>query len=313
MKKIILIFIIFIFSINLFCENLRIGILNGPTSIPSAYLIDKNDESYDFQIFSEPAAVIPKMIKKEIDIAFLPVNVAAKLYKSSKKQIVSCAVTGNGNLAIVTKDKKIKKMSDLKGKTIHVAGKGATPEYMLSFLIDQNGYEINSKKGITLDFSIPTQQLPAMLINNKVSYALLPEPFATMAVLKDKSVFKAIDIQQEYSSLVGLGKQFPQTVMVVRKEFAKNNPALYEQFMQDYEQAYEWTLSHIATAGKLCSKLNLGLDAKIVEESILSSNFVFYRSYELKNEIEDLLKLFLEVNPSSIGDELPDNLFYFNE
>ena len=71
MKKTFLFVSLICVCFNLFAqsEKLRVGILNGPTCVPAAYLIDKNAD-YTFEQFADPQALLPKMIKKEIDIGF---------------------------------------------------------------------------------------------------------------------------------------------------------------------------------------------------------------------------------------------------
>ncbi len=315
MKKIICSLFVLVLSFSLFGKEktaeIKVGVLNGPTCIPSAYLMNKKNSSYDFEVFADPTALIPKMIKQEIDIGFLPVNAAAKVYKASNKMIICCAVTGNGNLTLITKNKNIKKLTDLKGKKVYVAGQGATPEYMFSYLIKQNGLSINSSNGITLDFSIPNNQLAAYLINDKIKYAVVPEPFSTIAKTKCPDIITAVDLQSEYESLEGEGKIYPLSVMVVRKDFAVKNPLLLEQFLSDYAAAVEWTINHPMQSGKLCQKYDLGLDPVIVSKAIPNANYTFERASMAKKSMEDLLSIFLDFAPEAIGGQLPDEEFYY--
>lgn len=311
MKKAFLIILSFFCLFECFSQNINIGLLNGPTSIPSAYLMKDEFSDYNFEIFSDPSQLLSKMIKKEIDIGFLPANVAAKAYNSTKKNIVLLAVTGNGNLSLITKDKSIKKLSDLKGKTVYVAGQGATVEYMFSYILEQNGIIKNNSKGVVLDFSIPNAQIAPMLINNKISYAIVPEPFVTIAKIKSKDVLAPINLQSEYEALEGEGRTYPLSVMVVRKDFAEKNKELIEKFLNDYEQAVEWTINYPSLSGRLCEKYNIGLDNKVVTKSIPNANYVFIPATESKKSVEDLLSLFLKFNPDSIGGKLPDEWFYY--
>ena len=78
-------------SLNLFAEakQIRVGLLNGPTCVPAAYLME-NDSSISgaeltYEKFADPQALLPKMVKNEIDIGFMPANVAAKVYNDSNK------------------------------------------------------------------------------------------------------------------------------------------------------------------------------------------------------------------------------------
>ena len=298
-------------------KDIRLGVLNGPSCIPAGFLLDEKnpvkDASLSFEKFAEPSGLLPKMLKGEIDIGFLPANVAAKVYNSSNGALLCCAITGNGNISLITTDSSVKQFSDLKGKTVAVAGQGATPEYMLRYLLKQNGIAADSANGVTLDFSIPTAQIAAQLISGKMAYAVVPEPFATVAQIKSDKVIAAIDFQNEYEYFTGKGKIYPLTVMVVSKNFANENPELLNDFLKAYESSYRKTIKNPKQAGELSEKFELGLAAGIVTKSIPKANYVFIPSSspEAKEKIEELLNIFLSFEPSSIGGKLPDEGFYF--
>jgi NitT/TauT family transport system substrate-binding protein len=267
-----------------------------------------------YEKFADPQALLPKMIKKEIDIGFMPANVAAKVYNSGNKSIICCAVVGLGNLALITTDENIHRFTDLKLKTVNVAGQGATPEYMFRYLIKENGMTSSGDlPDVILDFSIPTAQIAAQLISGKIQYAVVPEPFATIAKSKSDKVRTALDFQQEYLELTGEKNIYPLSVMVVRADFAKENPQLLMDFLAKYDLAVNWTISNPAASGNLTQKHNLGLAADIVEKAIPLSNYTFIPAASAKKDLEKLLNLFLDNDKSSIGGKLPEEGFYYKK
>ena len=299
-------------------QKIRLGVLNGPSCIPAGYLLNQTapvkGAELSFEKFADPQALLPKIIKKEVDLGFMPLNVAAKVYNSGNKVITCTAVTGLGNLKLITTDENIRRFSDLKEKTVYIAGQGATPEYMFSYLLTENGMTYAGEKpDLTLDFSVPTAQLAAQLLSGKIQYALVPEPFATIAQMKSDKVRAALDLQKEYIEVTGEKEIYPLTVMVVRTDFAKENPELLLAFLSEYKKAVSWTISNPSQAGKLSQKHNLGLSSDIVEKSIPLSNYTFVSASDAKKSMEILLNLFLENNKASIGEKLPDQDFYFKE
>lgn len=326
MKKTTFVFLaISLISLKLFAQTektaqVRVGLLNGPTCVPAAYLMEnKNTISSDgseaeltFEKFADPQALLPKMIKKEIDVGFMPANVAAKVYNSGNKSIITCAVVGLGNLSLITTDENIHTFKDLKGKRVYVAGQGATPEYMFRYLLKENKMTWSGDKAdVTMDFSIPTAQIAAQLISGKIEYAVVPEPFATIAKTKSDKVIAALDFQKEYLELTGEKEIYPLSVMVVRADFAKENPKFIAALLAEYDTAVNWTIKNPAEAGALCEKHNLGLAAGIVTKAIPLSNYTFVPASSAKKSIEKLLKLFLESDKTSIGGKLPDKGFYY--
>ena len=319
-RKIFVSLVISLISLKLFAQasQVRVGLLNGPTCVPAAYLME-NEKSISgaeltYEKFADPQALLPKMIKKEIDIGFMPANVAAKVYNSGNKSIICCAVVGLGNLALITTDENIHRFTDLKLKTVNVAGQGATPEYMFRYLIKENGMTSSGDlPDVILDFSIPTAQIAAQLISGKIQYAVVPEPFATIAKSKSDKVRTALDFQQEYLELTGEKNIYPLSVMVVRADFAKENPQLLQDFLAKYDLAVNWTISNPAASGNLTQKHNLGLAADIVEKAIPLSNYTFIPAASAKKDLEKLLNLFLDNDKSSIGGKLPEEGFYYKK
>lgn len=322
MKKTIFVsLVISLICLNAFAqkaEQVRLGLLNGPTCVPAAYVMENDKEvsgaELTFEKFADPQALLPKMIKKEIDIGFMPVNVAAKVYNAGNKAIICSAVVGLGNLSLITTDPEIRRFSDLKGKTVYVAGQGATPEYMFRYLLKENKMTWSGDNAdITMDFSIPTAQIAAQLISGKIQYAVVPEPFATIAKSKSDKVITALDFQKEYLELTGEKEIYPLSVMVVRADFAKENPELMKAFLAEYDEAVNWTISNAAAAGSLCEKHQLGLAAPVVTKAIPLSNYTYVPADSAKKSIEKLLKLFLENDKDSIGGKLPDKGFYYKK
>lgn len=302
-------------SIN-YPEFVHVAALAGPSGLGMAHLIDEppmleGTVPASFEIAGSVDVLLPKLVNGDIDIGILPPNVAAKLYNLNPDSIVAAAIVGNGMVSLVTRDTAVTKISDLIGKSITVAGQGATPEYVFRALLSAEGIDQNS---ITLDFSIPVPEISAALISDKIRYALLPEPFATVAVLNGKStggtpVVKALNLRDIWEA-DGLGNDFPMTLCVVRSSFAKSHPKLVEAFLAAYRSSIEWTVANPADAGVVSEKVGLGLKAAIASKAIPSSNYVFIPAQEGKAAIESLLTVFNQYAPASIGGKLPDEGFY---
>lgn len=297
-------------------DELRVGILNGPTSIPSAYLLENlpsiEGVAVTFETFADPQALLPKMIRGEIDVGFMPPNVAAKTYNDGNAAVICVGVSGYGNLSLITKDTDVHALSDLRGKKVSVAGQGSTPEYLFRYLLRENGIsDAGGSDGVEFDFSIPNANIAAALISDQISYAVVPEPFATVATTRSQSVVRAIDLQREFVTATG-GDNFPLTVMVVRNEFAKTDSDTVKKFADAFAGAVTWTVANPASAGNLVEKHTLGLASGVVAKAIPFANFTWQNAASARAQIESLLKIFLSFAPASIGGKLPDEGFYLN-
>jgi len=283
----------------------RVAALNGPSAVGMAYLFENHPDLGGVESVFENAGAadvfLPKIIKGEYDIGILPPNAAAKVYNAQKGKILLAGVCGNGMLTVITRDSSINTMKDLNGKTVYVAGQGATPEYMMRYLADKAGINV------TLDFSIPTAELAAAIASGKIDTACVPEPFATVACMNSSDVRRAIDIQKEWGT-----DNYPMTVIVVRAEFAQKYPETVRAFLAAYKDSIAWTNAHPLDAGKLVEKHTLGLKAGIVAKSVPYANFTFATAAEARPQVENLLNVFLSFAPQAIGGKLPDDGFYFN-
>lgn len=307
---------LFLFSFGLTAETVKVGILVGPSSIPLVKMMDSNEKinskDVGYEQFSTPQNLLPKMLKNEIDIGFMPLNVAAKVFNSSGEKIICAAICGEGNLSLITKDKAVKKLSDLKNKTVTVAGKGATPEYIFKYVLCNNKLKIDEQDGVFLDFSTPTPSIAGLLISDKIKYAVLPEPFTSIVMSKSEESFYSIDLQKEFTKNSKLKTSYPLTVIVIRGEFAASNMDDVKEFLELYADSSLWVQKNPKDAGSLCEKLQIGVNADVAEVSIPKSAYVYKKAADSKKEIESLLKIFLEYDGSSIGGKLPSNNFYLN-
>jgi NitT/TauT family transport system substrate-binding protein len=296
--------------------QLRVAALNGPSSVPMAYLFE-NTPVLDgvptvFEVAAGPDMLVPRLIKGEIDIGILPINLAAKVYTANNGSVVLGAIVGEGMINLVTKDPSVASLEDLRGKEIYVAGQGATPDYMFRYLLAARGVAIvdaPDPTGVTLNYSIPPAELAPALISGRIAYAVVPEPFATVVVNAAPDFRRAIDFQKEFAALEH--SSYPVTALVIRADFARDNPEIAGLFLDNMREAIDWTNTHPAEAGALVQKHTLGLQGPIAAKSIPNSAFRFSAAADARPGVEKLLGIFLSSDPSSVGGKLPERGFYF--
>lgn len=299
-----------------FPSAIRVATIVGSSGVGMASLIVNPpvlapDTAVSFETAGSVDVLLPKLLNGDVDIGILPPNVAAKIYNIGKGSVVAGAVVGNGMLALVTRDQSIRTLADLAGKTVCVAGQGSTPEYVTRTLLKKYGL---SDESVTLDFSIPPTEIPAALVSDKINYAILPEPFATVALMNEKSgdkpLRRAILLKDAWAQS-GFGADFPMTLCVVRAPFARKYPAAVRKFLDAYRDSIAWTVANPEAAGPLVERAGLGLKAPIAARAIPSCNFAFIPASEGRASIERLLSVFRDYAPEAIGGKLPDDGFYF--
>ena len=162
-----------------------IAALKGPTAMGLVKLMkdSENGETsgndYTLTLAGSADEVTPALIKGELDMACVPANLAAVLYNKTEGEIEVLAVNTLGVLYIVENGESVQSIADLKGQTIVAAGKGSTPEYVLRYLLTQNG--IDPDNDVTIDWKSEHSECVAALASGQATIALLPQPFVTVA------------------------------------------------------------------------------------------------------------------------------------
>jgi NitT/TauT family transport system substrate-binding protein len=291
-------------------ENLTIYAIKGPSGVSMIRLFETPPKAAGFTIRMEALAqadlIAAKFIAGEAKIGILPANVAAKI-ASSGKGIRIAAVTGTGMLSLLSADPAVKGFEDLRGRTVEVAGQGATPDYVFRKILLGKG--INPETDITLRYSLAYPEIAQSLIAGRISLALLPEPFATMARAGKPDLVAVGDIQDEWIKAGGAGN-YPMTALVVDSALAAARPGLIQTVLAALRDSTEWVINNPAEAGALVEKHELGLKAPVAAAAIPRSNYVFIPAAEARSSLEALYRAFLEFAPASIGGVLPPDDFY---
>ncbi|MDR3311831.1 MAG: ABC transporter substrate-binding protein [Spirochaetaceae bacterium] len=293
----------------------RISALAGPSSIPLAWLFDVppilEGTPCIFEVAAGPDLLLPRLVKGDVDVGVLPVNVAARAYIAGNGVVVLAAVIGEGMLSLVTADPSVSSLADLRGKVVNVAGQGATPEYVFRYLLRTAGIHADVRRpdAVQLDFSLPTAELAPALLAGKIGYAVLPEPFATV-VTANTAFRRAVDLQSLFAAAQSTpGAQYPMTALVVRADFAAERPDTVRLFLAALEDAVARTVARNDETGSLAAKHGLGIPAALAAASIPRSAFVYRSAADARPGVERFLGIVKE--NGGADENLPDSGFYF--
>ncbi|MDR2517727.1 MAG: ABC transporter substrate-binding protein [Spirochaetaceae bacterium] len=292
---------------------LVINTIRGPSGIGMIKLFEHPPEIPGFAVsiaaFGSQDIIAAKLAAGEAAMGILPANVAAKL-AASGVPLQMAAVTGTGMLSLLSSDPAVNSIADLRGKTVEVTGRGATPEYVFRRILLARGIEPD--RDIILTFTLSYPEIAQALIAGRIRTALLPEPFATMALQGNPAVRQIGDVQEEWSRAGGHAN-YPMTVLVVNGDFARKNRRAVNRILEACKTSSEWVVAHPGEAGALVEQFELGLRAPVVEAAVPRSNYVFIPAQEARPAIEALFTVFLEHDPASIGGALPPGSFYFQD
>ena len=292
--------------------TVRVAALKGPTGMGLAYLEEtsaneNNVSPYELTLAAAADEITPSLIQGELDMACVPANLAAVLYQKTKGEIVNLGINTLGVLYIVELGDSVQSMEDLKGQTIVAAGKGSTPEYALRYLLAQNG--IDPEQDVTIDWKSEHSECVSALASGAATIALLPQPFVTVAGNKLTDLRIALDLTQEWDALEN-DSALLTGVVVARKAFVEEYPAVVERFLTDYATSVEQVNDNPAEAAVVIGEMGI-VDAAVAEKAIPYCNIVCITGEEMKDKLSGYLEVLLEANPQSVGGQLPGDDFYF--
>lgn len=286
--------------------EIRIAALKGPTGMGMVKLADKqNYPNYTVSIEASPDALNPRIISGEVDVAAVPVNLASVLYNKLDGDISVLAVSTLGVLYVVEAGSEVNSVADLAGKTVYATGQGATPEYILNYLLDKNGVA----GSVEVNYVGEHAALATMLANGSAEIGMLPEPNVTSTLAGNDNLRIALNLTEEWNKVCST--ELVQGVVIARKSFVNEHPEAIEQFLREYEKSSAFVNENIDEAAKLIVDAGILGNVEIAKKAIPNCNISFSKGEAMHKAVEGMLTVLFEANPKSIGGKLPDKDFYY--
>ena len=298
-------------------EELEINVylLNGTTALGASKMIadakaDSDSMNYNFQTFAAADAITGAIVSGEADIAALPTNVAAKLYKNSEGKLQLLALNTLGVLHLLQNGgDEIDELADLKGRTIYLPGAGSNPEFITAALLESAGLKVGDDVILdTTSFNSP-DALATAIASGVADLAVLPEPKVTVTMMNNANITKAIDFSAEWEKLNG-ENTLVQGCLVVNTAFAEEHPAEVKKFLEDYTASVEYIKEGSDDAIQMIVDAGILPKAPIAKKALPSCNLCSITGADM----EPLMKVFYDklyaYNPASVG-AVPDADFYY--
>ena len=294
-------------------EALRIAGLKGPTTMGLVNLLSMESDGtasmdYDLQLYGAADEIVPLLMKGELDMAAIPANLAATLYQKTSGGIEAVAVNTLGVLYVVEKGDTVQSMADLKGRTILSTGKGTTPEYVLRYLLTQNG--IDPDKDVTIEYYSEATEVTAQMANIEDAIAVLPQPYVTAAGLQDDTLRVALNLTEEWNKVCDT--QLITGVTVVRKEYAEEHPDVVAAFLSDYAKSVDAANTDLDGTAALCEEQGVVAKAAIAKKALPNCNIVCLTGDDLKTNASAYLQVLFDADPAAVGGAMPGDDFYWS-
>ncbi len=292
--------------------SIRVGSLKGPTSMGLVNLrkAAENGEltdTYSFTMATDASEIAASLVAGELDIALIPANLAAVLYnKRTEKGIQVIDINTLGVLYCISGDDSIKSVQDLAGKTVLLTGQGTTPEYSLRYLLEQAGIT-----DCNLEFRSEATEVAALLAADSSQIAVLPQPFATVAMVQNQDLKECFSLSESWDSL-GSGSRMVTGVTVVRKAFLEEHPVAVERFLAAHAASAKKANEDVEGTASLIAEYGIIEKAPVAQKALPKCAVSCITGVEMEAALKGYLEVLFKADPSAVGGEAPDAGFYYN-
>ena len=294
--------------------DIKIGSLKGPTSMGLVYLMDQAEKgeaanNYEFTMAAAADELLPSMISGNLDIILVPANVASVLYNKTEGGVTVIDINTLGVLYMVSGDDTIQSMEDLKGKTVYLTGKGTTPDYVLQYLLAENGL---TTEDVTLEYKSEATEVAAVLAGTPEAVGVLPQPFVTAACAQNENLSVVLDLTEEWAAVQGEGGSSLVTgVTVVRDDFLAENKEAVDKFLEEHAASTDYANENVEAAAELVAAAGIIEKAPIAAKAMPQCNITYIDGTDMQTALSGYLEVLFEQDASSVGGSLPGDDFYY--
>ena len=288
---------------------INVMVLNGTTGFGMANLMDaaangNAAQDYAFSVETDASNVVAGLVNGSVDIAALPTNAAAAVYNKTQGKVQALALNTLGVLYLVTDGSvTVESMADLEGQTVYAPAQN--PSFIFRHIVEANGVQ-----NVTIDntYAQPAD-LNTAVASGEVAIAVLPEPMVTVAKSKNPDLVVALDLTAEWDKVSQPGS-LVQGCVVVRADFAAQNPAAVNTFLDEYCVSIEKLTTDVEGTAAKIEATGIFTKAAVAAKAIPNCNVCFITGAEMQEALSQFLTIMHSVAPASVGGSIPGDDFY---
>lgn len=316
MKKISTLILTIILVVNLtgcsLSKDVRVKTYNGLPAISICKLIKEEENiksSYktSYTIESNENKLAESLNKKEVDIALVPTDMAAKVYnKNSSYQIY--ASIGQGSYYLVTSDPEVRGFnSTLINKQIAIAGENSMTDNIVKAILKKNNIDETLVK---FKYTNTVPELVKTLTLGEIYTGIVPETSLTSLLYKHSGLRILASTNDAYENTFDISEGYPQFSVIVRKDFAKNNKEYVNKFLSKVKESIEFVNNNPLQAGAYGEELKIPIKPQILSKAIKRCNLKFIEIDKFKQNYEYFFDILYNYNNEAVGGTVPDESIY---
>ncbi|MFP4479197.1 MAG: hypothetical protein ACLFPM_07165 [Candidatus Izemoplasmatales bacterium] len=284
-------------------ETADVIVPNGVPSIGQSYM-EYNTNKHDFTIerVNGPQPLVAAFTGESHDIIIAPVNLGANLYQKGSPYQLAGVLTWS-NLQIISKT-EINDISDLAGKDITAFGQGSVPQMIIDYLFESITFD--QEVNIQYD-AASAQESFMMFMQDDDGIAIVSEPVTTSA--KDQVdplyVLDLADVWSDYTDL----DLFPQAGVFVHQDLSET---MIDNYLFLISESSEFVYDDPSRIAEMCETMDYPFEKTIIQDSIPTSQINFQATEDVYEIVETFLTMVYDYNPQLIGENMPDEDWYYS-
>lgn len=295
--------------------TVSVGAPDGLPAIAIAKLAKENSEikeGYEVKYTLEATsdALSTDVMKEALDIAIVPSNMASIAYNKTSNYKIAGTV-GMGSFYLVSSDEDVKGLdSSLQDKEVGNIGKGLTPDITVQALLQEQKVDSQS---ITFNYSNEASDLVSLLVTKKLTTGIVPEPALSGLLTKNPDLKVICGINDTWKEVFKNENGYPQSTLIVKSSFAKENPEFVESFITTLEENIKYTNENPDKAGEFASEFGVNVKAPLLVKAIDRTNLKFISIDNCKDDYVKYFETLFSFNPKVLGGKVPDENIYYTK
>lgn len=276
-----------------------------PSLIPLLYAANQENDFLSLHVdtWDTLEQLLVSVQDEKTPLVIAPINIGANVAaKGLPLQLLHVNVWGS--LYLVSTSPNVKEMTDLVNEKVYIPGQGGPPDLLTKYVLGEYGLT-NNVELVHLP-SVP--EIMQLLASGEIQNAVLPEPVLSGLRVQKEDLHEVIDYEKVWKEL--FNTSLPLTGTFINMNWAKEHPEQVERFHQLYENSLNRVLKDPKEALQLSAEV-FGLPQSILEMAMSHIQLGYKSASEAKEEIEHYLEILMQINPESIGGNLPDDQFYY--
>ena len=292
-------------------KQVRVMLLDCPGSMGLCSFVQKVEDgaykrNYRVATANNTETIVEAFETGDVDIALTYPGLAERIYSETEGSISVVAISSLNDSAIMTANKYVKKIGDIKGRKLYTTSPNVPRTYVLQHLLE--AAEVADE--VEVEFLASDTEVVATMSKERSAVGVIGEPARSSAMVYDRKIHDVVSLLDLWHEYVEDGSLPVNSVIVVRKEFYEKHPDAVKEFLDEAATSVDEVMLDPYTFAPKATELGLSETDEFAEASILRSELTCITGAEMKDAFTAYLEFLKLYEPNLFGGgETPEDFF----